>query len=59
VTAGSWVDPTSELGRQFTSLAQCMLDAKVAPAPDAKKRFIEFFSVAPGKAIVPVRKTAG
>ena len=32
---------------------------KPAPAPEQKKRFIEFFSVAPGKAVVPARKTAG
>jgi len=59
MTAGSWVDPGSDLGRQFTSLAQCMLEAKTAPPPEAKKRFIEFFSVVPGKAIAPVRKSAG
>jgi pilus assembly protein CpaE len=59
MTAGHWVDPSCELGRQFNSLAQCMLDAKMAPAPEPKKRFIEFFSVVPGKAIAPVRKSAG
>ncbi len=59
MTAGHWVDPSCELGRQFTSLAHCMLEAKSTPAPEAKKRFIEFFSVVPGKAIAPVRKSAG
>jgi len=59
MTAGSWVDPGCDLGRQFNSLAQCMLEAKTAPPPEAKKRFIEFFSVVPGKAIAPVRKSAG
>src|SRR5271163_2995425 len=60
MTAGQWVESTSELGRQFTSLAQCMLEAKGAPAPEPKKRFIEFFSVVPGnKAVTPARKTAG
>jgi Flp pilus assembly CpaE family ATPase len=59
VTAGRWVESNSELGRQFTSLAQTMLEAKTAPAPEAKKRFIEFFSVVPGKAVTPVRKSAG
>jgi len=59
MTAGSWVESSSELGRQLTSLAQCMLEAKVAPAPEPKKRFIEFFSVVPGKAPTPARKTAG
>jgi pilus assembly protein CpaE len=59
MTAGRWVESSSELGRQFTSLAQCMLESKPAPAPEQKKRFIEFFSVAPGKAVIPARKTAG
>jgi pilus assembly protein CpaE len=59
MTAGSWVDSSCELGRQLTSLAQCMLEAKVAPAPEPKKRFIEFFSVVPGKGVTPSRKTAG
>ena len=48
---GRWVEASSELGRQFTSLAQSMLEAKAAPAPEPKKRFIEFFSVVPGKAV--------
>ena len=59
MTAGRWVESSSELGRQFTSLAQCMLESKPAPAPEQKKRFIEFFSVVPGKAVAPSRKTAG
>jgi hypothetical protein len=59
MTAGSWVDSSSELGRQFTSLAQSMLESKVTPVPEPKKRFIEFFSVAPGKAVATTRKTAG
>jgi pilus assembly protein CpaE len=60
MTAGQWVESSSELGRQFTSLAQCMLEAKEAPAPEVKKRFIEFFSVVPSsKAVTPARKTAG
>ncbi len=60
MTAGRWVDASSDLGHQFTSLAQSMLEAKAAAAaPEPKKRFIEFFSVVPGKAVAPVRKSAG
>jgi Flp pilus assembly CpaE family ATPase len=59
MTAGRSVDPSCELGRQFTSLAHAMLESKSSPAPEPKKRFIEFFSVVPGKAVVPARKTAG
>ena len=36
-----------------------MLEPKAVPVAEPKKRFIEFFSVAPTKAVVPVRKTAG
>jgi hypothetical protein len=35
------------------------LESKTAAAPEPKKRFIEFFSVVPGKTVVPARKTAG
>jgi hypothetical protein len=60
MTAGRWVEPGSELGRQFTALAQTMLEPKTAAAaPEPKKRFIEFFSVVPSKAVTPVRKSAG
>jgi Flp pilus assembly CpaE family ATPase len=59
MTAGRWVEQGSELGRQFTALASAMLETRPTAAPEAKKRFIEFFSVVPGKAVAPVRKSAG
>jgi pilus assembly protein CpaE len=61
MTAGHWVESSSELGKQFTVLAQTMLDAHVPQAVESKKRFIEFFSVVPGKggAPAPARKSAG
>src|SRR6202451_456386 len=59
MTAGRWVEQGSELGRQFTALAAAMLATRPTAAPEAKKRFIEFFSVVPGKAVAPVRKSAG
>src|SRR5579863_4532459 len=59
MTSGRWVETGSELGRQFSALASSMLETKVAPAPEPKKRFIEFFSVVPSKAVTPARKTAG
>jgi Flp pilus assembly CpaE family ATPase len=58
MTAGSWVESGSELGRQFASLAHAMLEGKSVAAPEPKKRFIEFFSVVPSKAVTPVRKTS-
>ncbi|HTR38506.1 MAG TPA: hypothetical protein VMH80_21495 [Bryobacteraceae bacterium] len=61
MTAGHWVESNSDLGKQFNVLAQTMLDARVPQAVESKKRFIEFFSVVPGKsaAPAPARKTAG
>ena len=47
VTEGRWVETGSDLGKQFNSLAQSMLETKAARAPATKKRFIEFFSVVP------------
>jgi hypothetical protein len=41
-------------------LAQTMLEAWVPQAVDGKKRFIEFFSVVPGKgAAAPAGKSVG
>jgi pilus assembly protein CpaE len=59
VTDGRWVDSGSDLGKQFNALAQSMLDNKQHSAlGDGKKRFIEFFSVVPGKSVVP-KKSVG
>ena len=52
MSAGSGVDPKSDLGRQFEAFAKCLTsgtagaqDAAAVPAP--KKRFIEYFAVVP------------
>lgn len=56
LTFGRWVEPNTDLGKQFTMLAQSILENKQVPGgADSKKRFIEFFSVVPGKA--PIRET--
>lgn len=49
LTFGRWVEQTSELGKQFTLLAQAMLDNRHVTFRDGRKKFIEFFSVIPGK----------
>ncbi len=50
-TAGKPVDITSELGKQFVHLAQLLADKKppqpAAPEAPAKRKFVEFFSIAP------------
>ncbi len=55
LTFGRWVEPNTDLGKQFTLLAQTMLDHKQIHSAADKKRFIEFFSVVPGK--TPARET--
>jgi pilus assembly protein CpaE len=56
LTFGRWVEPNTDLGKQFAILATSMLENKQVPSTaDPKKRFIEFFSVVPGKA--PIRET--
>jgi pilus assembly protein CpaE len=58
LTFGRWVEPNTELGKQFPLLAQSMLSHKPIFAEGNKKKFIEFFSVAPGKFAPETKKTA-
>jgi hypothetical protein len=56
------VETGSDLGKQFNALALSMLEHKSnAGAGDGKKRFIEFFSVVPGKtpAVREQKKSVG
>ncbi len=55
LTFGRWVDPTTDLGKQFAALAQSMIENR--PHADPKKRFIEFFNV-PGKLTILDKKPA-
>jgi len=61
LTFGRWIEPTSDLGKQCTLLAQSMMGNRhpVAGA-DPKKKFIEYFSVIPGNkiAVAESKKTA-
>jgi pilus assembly protein CpaE len=50
LTMGSWVESNTDLGKQFNLLAQSMIGNKQMGQSDSKKKFIEFFSVAPGRA---------
>jgi len=51
LTEGRWVEPHSDLGKQFATLAQSMVEIRQSPGAAApeKKRFLEFFSVVPKK----------
>jgi pilus assembly protein CpaE len=57
LTLGRAVDSNTELGRQFTILAQTMLHNRPR-AVEGRKRFIEFFSVVPGKYPVVAERSA-
>lgn len=57
LTFGRWVDPTTELGKQFTVLAQTMIENR-PQAIDGRKRFIEFFSIVPGTKYAIEKKPA-
>jgi pilus assembly protein CpaE len=48
LTIGKQVDPTSELGRQFTHLAHVMAERKINVV-EQKKRLVEYFSLLPGR----------
>lgn len=51
LTAGRAIEPSTELGRGFTRLAQTLVERRATPPPAAsKKRFIEYFSIIPSRA---------
>ncbi len=59
LTLGRWVDANTDLGKQFNVLAQSMVGNKqMGLVGDSKKKFIEFFSVVPGKSAAR-EKSAG
>jgi pilus assembly protein CpaE len=58
LTFGRWVDPATELGKQFTLLAQVMMDNRPFHAMDPRKKFIEFFSVPNKYALAEAKKPA-
>ena len=53
---GRPIDLASELGVKCTALAQTMLDRKSIGSGEPKKRFIEFFSVAPSRYALESKK---
>jgi pilus assembly protein CpaE len=54
---GRHIDVNSELGKQCSALAHTMLDRKTLAAGEPKKRFIEFFSIAPSRYGLEGRKS--
>lgn len=57
LTFGRWVEANSELGKQFSSLARTMIQAPVkGTQAEAKKRFLEYFTVMPPKMALSEQK---
>ena len=48
LTAGKHVDSSSDLGRQFTKLANILFEKKGAPPIEKNRRFVEYFNLFPG-----------
>ncbi|MDQ6758497.1 MAG: hypothetical protein M3Z32_01370 [Acidobacteriota bacterium] len=57
LTLGKGVDATSDLGKQFSALAQSMTD-QPQTAAESKKRFIQYFSVNPAPYAVAETKVS-
>lgn len=55
---GRPIDFSSELGRKCNALAQSMLNQESRATGEPKKRFIEFFSIAPGRFGLEGRKSS-
>jgi pilus assembly protein CpaE len=49
LTIGRNVEPSTELGKQFSKLAQSMFEKKVVSTLESKKRFVEYFNLLPGR----------
>jgi pilus assembly protein CpaE len=57
LTEGRHVDPSSELGKQFASLAQSLLDKPLVVAK-TPRRFVEYFSLSPARYSLSGKKQA-
>jgi pilus assembly protein CpaE len=58
LTDGRHVDPSTELGRQFTKLAHSLFDEPQAPA-QKPRRYIEYFTVVPARYLLFGKKQTG
>ncbi len=57
LTDGHQVEPSSELGKQFTKLAESLVE-KPQSGAEASKRFVEYFSILPARYTVFGKKQA-
>ena|SRR5579884_424963 len=56
--AGRWVEPSSQLGKQFAQLADQMIENRPIQITDRRKHFIEYFSIVPGRYTLEAKKPA-
>jgi pilus assembly protein CpaE len=56
MTAGKAVDPASELGRQFSQLAQYILERKSGSTSDGKKSLSDLFSLSSGVSLFSMKR---
>lgn len=56
MTAGKAVDPASELGRQFSQLAQQIVERKPAPVAEGKKSLSDLFSLSSGVSLFSMKR---
>jgi Flp pilus assembly CpaE family ATPase len=49
ISQGDRVDPNSELGKQCSALAAYMMDNSNAAAPPQRRKFVEYFTIAPAR----------
>jgi len=49
LTSATEIERNSELGKQFSKLADVILERKTPPNKVTKKRFVEYFSIAPAR----------
>lgn len=53
MTAGTWIEPESEMGQQFDEFSKSLLEKK--NVPKSNKKFLEFLST-PNRMLAPVKK---
>jgi pilus assembly protein CpaE len=54
MTAGTWIDATSEMGLQFDEFAKSLVERKSAPT--GGKKFLEFLSTPTNRMLAPIKK---
>ena len=59
IQAGSSIDADCELGRSCARLGEQLLEKKAPQAPEAKRRFVEYFNITPARFAIERGKQGG